>query len=40
MCYKVADTLNSANEEHKESDDGEGPVTVQILSDYSMARLL
>ena len=33
VCYKVADTLNSANED-KEGEEGEGPVTVQILSDY------
>ncbi len=36
VCYKVSDILNAANEDSKEEGEGagEGPVTVQILSDY------
>ena len=37
VCYKVADILNSANEEQKDSEDGEGPISVMILSDYGMS---
>ncbi len=35
MCYKVADILNSANEEHRdEESDSDGLITVQILSEF------
>lgn len=36
MCYKVADILNSANEEHRdEESDSDGLITVQILSEFA-----
>ena len=35
MCYKVADVLNSAREDHRDDEDADDSlITVQILSEY------
>lgn len=40
VCYKLADTLNTASDEHKDGEDGEGegPIIVQILSEYGKGQ--
>ena len=38
VCYKLADALNTASDEQTDDGESEGPIIVQILSEYGKGK--